>query len=133
MSEVSSIVLFAADPTRTIAFYRALGVNLEEEDHGDGVLHAATDVGDVHFAVFPGSDDAGAEPPAPGWRASGGTFVGFYVPSLADAVESICAHGSRLLVEHQVCDWGRRVIAKDPGGRAVEINQRGHCRAGADA
>ncbi|MGH8989172.1 MAG: VOC family protein [Acidimicrobiales bacterium] len=132
MPEVASIVLFSDDPVHTTAFYRALGMDFEDEVHGDGLLHATTDVGDVHVAVFPGSGRVGPPSSAPGWSNGGSTFVGFYVPSLDEAVASIRALGSKLLVEHQACEWGCRVIAEDPDARAVEINQRGHCGGSAE-
>jgi hypothetical protein len=50
---VSSIVLFGAQADRTNAFYRSVGVEFEEEDHGDGLIRAATEVGDVHVVVNP--------------------------------------------------------------------------------
>jgi hypothetical protein len=36
--EVASIVLFAGDAARTGAFHRAVGIALEEEDHGARIL-----------------------------------------------------------------------------------------------
>jgi hypothetical protein len=33
----------------------------------------------------------------------------------------------RLLAEHEQMPWDRRIVVEDPDGRAVEINQRGHC------
>lgn len=123
MPEVSSIVLFSAQPDRTIAFYRLVGIQFEEEDHGDGLVHAATDVGDVHVAVFAGADGQ----VAPGWRVSGSTFVGFYVDSLDETVTALTRLGARVHVDHQAREWGCRVVVEDPDGRAVEINQRAHC------
>jgi len=38
MPEVASLVLYANDPARTGAFYTALGLRLEREDHGEGPL-----------------------------------------------------------------------------------------------
>lgn len=123
MAEVSSIVFFSPQPDRTIAFYRSVGVDFEEEDHGDGLMHAAADLGDVHVAVFPASGGG----VAPGWRGGGSTFVGFYVDSLDDTLAGLRRMGAALLVEHQVREWGCRVVVEDPDGRAVEVNQRGHC------
>lgn len=117
------MVLFAADAARTIAFYRALGVPLADEDHGDGVVHAAADVGGVHVAVFQG-DAAGEQL---GWRRQGSTFAGFYVASLELTVVALEALGAKVLQLHQHRDWGCRVVVEDPDGRAVEINQRDHC------
>jgi len=123
MAEVSSIVLFSPQPDRATAFYRSVGVEFEEEDHGDGLIHAAADVGDVHVAVF-SAPHGGV---APGWRAGGSTFVGFYVDSLDDTLAELRRMDATLLVDHQVREWGCRVVFEDPDGRAVEINQRGHC------
>ena len=123
MTEVSSIVLFSANSERTIRFYESLGIAFELEDHGDGRLHAATDVGDVHVAVFP----APATGSAPGWRADGSTFVGFYVESLNDTLVALGRLGATVVLDHEVCEWGCRVVVEDPDGRPVEINERGHC------
>jgi lactoylglutathione lyase len=124
VAEVASIVLFSDQPDRTVGFYRAIGLELAGEDHGDGLVHSAAEVGSVHFAVFSASDgDNGTH----GWRSSGSTFVGFYVESLNAAVEALRTLGSRVLEAHQVRPWGCRVVVEDPDGRAVEINQRNHC------
>ena len=123
MPEVSSIVLFSARADRTIAFYRSVGIQFEEEDHGDGVVHAATDVGDFHFAIFAAADSE----VTPGWRVGGSTFIGFYVDSLDETRAALIRLGARLLVDHQIREWACRFVVNDPDGRAVEINQRAHC------
>lgn len=51
MTELASLVLFVADLDRAAAFYRALGIDLDDEDHGDGPVHAAADVAGVHVEV----------------------------------------------------------------------------------
>ena len=40
MTELASVVLFATDPAATAAFYRALGLVLEDEHHGEGPVRA---------------------------------------------------------------------------------------------
>jgi lactoylglutathione lyase len=125
MTEVASIAVFTEHLAETTAFYRALGLRLEDEDHGDGAVHAAVDVAGVHVAVFPASGASGIV--APGWRAGGSTFVGFWVPSLEAAVRAARATGADVLVEHQDREWGCRSVVTDPDGRAVELNQRDHC------
>jgi predicted enzyme related to lactoylglutathione lyase len=121
---VSSIVLFAGDAERTGAFYRALGVPLAAEDHGDGPSHLAADLGGVHVAVFQAGEPVARAQP---WRAAGSDFPGFFVESLDDTVGALRGFGARILAEHEERDWGCRAVAEDPDGRAVEISQRDHC------
>ena len=123
MTEMASLVLFAASPAATMAFYRAVGLELEAEDHGEGPVHFATELGPVHFAIYP----AEVEGRASERRSGGSLFPGFYVESLDRAAEALAQVGAPMLTGHQEMPWGCRVVAEDPDGRAVEINQRGHC------
>jgi len=113
MTEMASLVLYAASPQATAAFYRALGLELADEDHGEGP---------VHFAIYPAEEPGRARE-----RRSGGSmFPGFYVQSLDRAAEALAQIGAPVLTGHQQMPWGCRVVAEDPDGRAIEINQRGH-------
>lgn len=123
MTEIASIVLFAADGAQTADFYRAAGVDLEDETHDDGPLHWAVDLDGVHVAVY----DAGMAGRAPGLRAAGSTFPGLYVSSLDTARAALDELGAPILEDHEIRPWGCRFIVEDPDGRAVEINQRHHC------
>jgi lactoylglutathione lyase len=123
MTEMASLVLFAADPGATAAFYRAVGVDLDDEDHGEGPVHFAAELGPVHFAIYP----AGTPGRAPERRSGGSCFPGFYVRSLDHAVAALTRAGAPIPTGHEQMPWGCRVVAEDPDGRAVEINQRGHC------
>jgi hypothetical protein len=44
MTELSSLVLFTGHIGQALAFYRAIGLSLDDEDHGDGPVHYATEV-----------------------------------------------------------------------------------------
>jgi hypothetical protein len=125
MTEMASLVLYAADPEVTATFCRAPGLRLEAEDHGEGPVHFATELGPVHFAIYP----AGA-PGRAGERRSGGSmFPGFYVESLDRAAAALARAGAVTLTGHGQMPWSCRVVAEDPDGRAVEVNQREHCPA----
>jgi lactoylglutathione lyase len=123
MPEVASLVLYANDPARTGAFYTALGLRLEPEDHGEGPLHLAVELGTVHVAIYP------AESPgnAPKRRQGGSSFPGFYVESLDEVPATLQELATPILSGHENMPWGCRVVVEDPDGRAVEVNQRGHC------
>ena len=123
MTEMASLVLFAGDTAATAAFYRALGLELADEDHGEGPVHFAVELGPVHFAIYP----AQAPGRAAERRSGGSVFPGFYVGSLDRAVAALGRAGAVMLTGHEQMPWGCRVVAEDPDGRTVEINQRGHC------
>jgi lactoylglutathione lyase len=123
MTEMASLVLFATHSSATAAFYRALGLDLADEHHDDGPLHFATELGTVHFAIYPAEAPGRARE-----RRSGGSFFpGFYVESLDRTADALAAIGATVLTGHEHMPWGCRIVAEDPDGRAVEINQRGHC------
>jgi hypothetical protein len=123
MTTVAALVLSAAETKRTADFYRVLGVPLVDERHEEGPVHQATQIGDVHVAVYP-QESPGR---APSRGAGGSVLVGFYVESLEVVVDELARQGSPLLSDHEQMPWGCRVLAEDPDERAVEINQTGHC------
>jgi lactoylglutathione lyase len=123
VTEIASLVLFAADVNTTADFYRAIGLELEHEDHGEGPVHFATELGGVHFAIYP-TDVRGR---APARRAVGSSFPGFYVAALDEVTESLRQLGASVLTEHEQMPWGCRVVVEDPDGRAIEVNDRAHC------
>jgi MerR family transcriptional regulator, thiopeptide resistance regulator len=122
--QFSSLVLFTGHIDQARAFYRAVGLQLHDEDHGDGPLHYATDINGVHFALYDAPD---SRERAPQWREAGSSFPGFYVTSLDDTVAALTALEASVLAAHQVRDWGCRAVVEDPDGRPIEINQRDHC------
>ena len=126
VAEMASLVVFAADAQATGDFYRAIGLNLAAELHEEGPVHLAVELGPVHFAIY----EAAAAGRAPERRAGGDTFPGFYVESLDEVTKALRQLGAPLIREHEAMPWGCRIIAQDPDGRAVEVNQKAHCPAG---
>ena len=89
MTEMASLVLYAASPAATAAFYRALGLELKMRITARPA-HFATKLGPVHFAIYP------AEAPgrARHRRSGGSLFPGFYVQSLDRAAEALARAGA---------------------------------------
>jgi lactoylglutathione lyase len=125
MPEIAALVLFAANPKATSEFYRALGLDLAEELHEDGPVHLAVELGPVHFAIY----EAARPGRAPERQAAGDTFPGFYVDSLDEVTSALQRIGAPIIREHEDMPWGCRIIARDPDGRAIEVNQKDHCPA----
>jgi lactoylglutathione lyase len=123
MPQIASLVLYAADAQATGEFYRALGLELEEEQHEEGPVHFAIELGPLHFAIY----QAGKPGQAPERRSAGDTFPGFYVGSLDDVASALRQLGAPIITDHEDMPWGCRIVARDPDGRAVEVNQKEHC------
>jgi len=113
--------LFSSNPQQCVQFYRAIGVPLEEERHGeDEHVHHACDIADVHIAVFPATGDTAA----PVLGEPGCSFVGFAVDSVDSTVEAARSVGAEILQPPDEFPWGRRAVLRDPDGRPVEIFAR---------
>lgn len=116
---IDALILHAREPARTVAFYRALGLALEEEHHGDGPVHWACDQGGAHIAVFPAdvSGLSAADLSAPGLK------FGLRVRSVDEAMAAGVAAGGTIARPADTAPWGRSGVLRDPDGRLVELNQ----------
>jgi predicted enzyme related to lactoylglutathione lyase len=117
MVTVGAVIVFAADAEKTRAFYDAIGIDLQPEQHEDEAIQFAADLDGCHFAVFPAAH-AGSAPSA---CAAGETMPGFLVPAVDKAVETIRALGAPVLQEPDDYPWGRRALVEGPDGRRVEL------------
>jgi lactoylglutathione lyase len=118
--ELGALVLFSANVDRTVAFYRAIGVPLELEQHDDeGPPHYAGELSGTHFAIFQAS--SGSAPP---FRSGGSSLPGFVVESVAASLEGVRTLGAKIRQEPELYPWGLRAVVDDPDGRAIEIFER---------
>jgi len=118
-SRLGLIVIRAADIEQTLRFYRALGLEFVEEQHGNGPLHYACDLSGTVIEIYPGKPGA-----APDRRSGGATLLGFQVDLLEPALKAIEEIGATVLTPPQNSPWGRRAVVQDPDGRAIELNER---------
>src|SRR5262249_1909732 len=115
---LSVIVLWSERFQQCIDFYKALGLPLEEEDHGDGPVHYACEIGTAHFAIFPGKPGS-----AVARGNGGGTQIGFQVSSVDECFMVAKKLGASVVWEPKDMPWGRAALVCDPDGRPVELNQ----------
>lgn len=111
----SLIVLRTADLDAALAFYRAIGIEFLEEQHGNGPVHYAAELDGMVLEIYPGEPGS-----APDRKQGGATMLGFRVNSV-DAV--LAALNQQPLSPPKDTAWGRRALVLDPDGRAVEITQ----------
>jgi catechol 2,3-dioxygenase-like lactoylglutathione lyase family enzyme len=113
---VNAWIVWTSRYDAMVAFYRALGVPLVDEQHDDGPLHAAADVGGIHVAIYPADGTANTA----GYRTAGGAMIGFTVASLD---ETLAVLGATVERPPEDVPWGRRAVVVDPDGRAVEVTE----------
>ncbi len=118
MPSMSLIVLRTATIEMMLAFYRALGLEFVQEQHGTGAIHYSTALGEVTLEIFPA--EAGQ---APGRKAGGATMIGIRVESVDAAVAALQQMEIKPLSPPKDSAWGRRATVLDPDGRLIELTQ----------
>lgn len=113
------IVLRTVDVEKSLAFYRALGLEFQQEQHGNGPVHYASIMRDIVIEIFPGKPGN-----APERRHTGATMLGFQVENLDAIIETLKNQGAEILTSPQDSQWGRRAVVQDPDGRAVELSEK---------
>jgi lactoylglutathione lyase len=113
------VVLRTAHMDAMLAFYRALGIEFAQEQHGSGPVHYACERNGMVMELYPGESGA-----APDRKSGGATMLGFLVDDV-DAVIAALEHaGVSVISVPKDTAWGRRALALDPDGRAVELVTR---------
>jgi catechol 2,3-dioxygenase-like lactoylglutathione lyase family enzyme len=122
---LSLLVLKTGQLDRLRGFYAALGIGFAEERHGAGPTHHAGRVGDVVLELYPLPEGTGP--------ADATTRLGFAVPDLDAAVQSLEAAGGTVATRPRRTEWGYRAVVRDPDGRAVEVCREDRPLSGTDS
>ena len=110
------LVLKTRQVERLRAFYQSLGVELAEEQHGEGPVHFAGQVGGVVVEVYPLPDD--------GSPVDSSIRLGFAVENVADVVQALQGIGTKVIKPPTPLPSGFQAVVKDPDGRSVELSQK---------
>jgi catechol 2,3-dioxygenase-like lactoylglutathione lyase family enzyme len=97
-----------------LAFYRTLGLEFVEEQHGAGPVHFAATAGDLIFEIYPASDDRAVD---------SSTRLGFKVANVDFILVTLQETGYEVISLAKSTEWGYRAVVRDPDGRSVEISQ----------
>jgi len=112
-TRLSLVVLRAEDVERARRFYEALGATFAAERHGAGPEHYAAPWGDAVLEIYP----AATERPPEAVR------LGFRVPSIDAALETLRILNAEIVTPARESPWGRRAVVRDPDGRMVELTE----------
>jgi hypothetical protein len=79
-SGFSAVVIWSGRLNEMVSFYKALGLPLETEEHEEGPVHYACELGSTHFAIFE------SKPGDAVHRGIGGsTMIGLQVSNVDEA------------------------------------------------
>lgn len=110
IKSINAILISSKNTAKLIEFYQTIGFDLKMSDHGGGI-HAETDFGDVHFAIWDGGTDA---------VEKSNVAFSVHVPELEAAYESLTAKGIKFDHPPQALPFGGIITQlRDPDGNRV--------------
>jgi catechol 2,3-dioxygenase-like lactoylglutathione lyase family enzyme len=118
-SSLSLLVLRTEDLDRSVRFYRALGLEFAQEQHGDGPVHYACELGETVLELYPARPGS-----APERRTAGATMIGFRVDSLSQTMHALAELDVAVLTAPSQSSTPSRAVVQDPDGRAIEIQEK---------
>ena len=111
---LSLLVLKTDQLAAMCSFYESLGLEFDEEQHGDGPVHYSATFSGLTLEIYPlikGTPDTT-------------TRLGFRVPDLGSILNRLATTAPSVNAPKQT-EWGLRTVVKDPDGRSVELYQGG--------
>ncbi len=117
-AEFTLVVIKSWDIENLKAFYEDLGIEFQEERHGDGSKHYSANLGGITFEIYPKKKSELEKESKP----SRGTGLGFKVKNLEEVLNRrLVMHVIKIVSPIEETPWGRRAVVKDPDGRRVEL------------
>jgi len=114
-SRINLIVIRSIEPSRTVNFYKMLGLDFHEEQHGSGPVHWAADLDGVIMEIYVAKS---AE------EVNVTTRLGFDVNDAASVLNTLRLSDVEIISDLKQTTWGLRAVVRDSDGRSVELLQR---------
>ena len=115
---ISGILLVSKNPARLASFYRdAVGLALDQEQHGDTLPHWGCDLGDIHFAIHPIEDFPDQK------HGVGAVKLAFNVFDIQEVAREFATRGIDLLYPVRDTGFFLSTAVMDPDGNFVEFTQ----------
>jgi lactoylglutathione lyase len=91
-----------------------LGLNFEKHQHGNGLEHFASNLGQTTFEIYPQTAKMGT---------TTGARLGFQVLDVDSLVIKLQQENVTVITKPSASKWGRRAVVVDPDGHRVELIQ----------
>jgi predicted enzyme related to lactoylglutathione lyase len=111
---LSLVVIRSVNLEESVKFYQMLGLNFEKHQHGNGLEHFASNIGQVTFEIYPQTARMGT---------TTGTRLGLQVPDVDSLVIRLQKENVTVITKPSVSEWGRRAVVVDPDGHRIELVQ----------
>lgn len=114
-ASMSLVVIRSKDIERARRFYEILGLEFDKHQHGKGLEHFASTIGDIVFEIYP---LRASDHPTTSVR------LGFAVESCDETTRRL--HDAGYIVRSRPNDapWGRVSVIEDSDGHKVEIVEK---------
>lgn len=109
------IVIRSTQVEVVAAFYRCLGIEFRDEQHGKGPRHLSADLGGTIFEIYLAKNADGID------RT---TRLGFAVQDIDASIAVLRGLGATIISEPKTSEWGVRAVVQDPDLRSVELSIR---------
>lgn len=119
---VDALIFYSSDIEKCVQFYRAIGLPLESEEHEEGPVHYACQLGGAHIAFYQATKDS-TNSQAIEKGCAGAIQIGLRVDSVDQCLDLALSAGAKVIVPPEMAPWGRRAVFADTDGRTVELNQ----------
>lgn len=113
-SRLNLIVIRSVDPIQTVTFYKLLGVEFQEEQHGNGPVHWAAELDGIVLEIYPAksADEVDVT-----------TRLGFVVKDATSVLNTLRLSDVETISDLKQTKWGLRAVVRDSDGRTVELVQ----------
>ena len=106
------LVIRSPDIERSVAFYRALGMEFKLHSHGKGPKHYASETRGFVFEIYPQRDEK---------SHTTSTRIGFNVESVDHSLKMLADLDVEIVTPAKDSEWGRCAVVRDLDGHAVEL------------
>lgn len=113
-SRLNLIVIRSVDPSRTVTFYKMLGMDFQEEQHGSGTFHWAADLDGIVLEIYPAKSAN---------EVDAATRLGFNVNDAVAVLNALRSSKVEIISELKQTKWGLRAVVGDSDRRSVELVQ----------
>lgn len=113
-AHLSLVVIRSGNLQESVRFYQMLGLKFEKHQHGNGLKHFASNLGQTTFEIYPQTAQGGT---------TTGTRLGFQVSDVDSLVIRLQKENITVITKPSISEWGLRAVVVDPDGHRIELIQ----------